>query len=109
MPERATGAAPQLRQHHFDIAATAAEALALAIARQLNQAIATRGVASLLVSGGRSPIPLFAALREQPVDWQRVWLTLADERWVDPAAPDSNERLLREHLLIGAAAAARFV
>lgn len=96
-------------EHQFDDAATLAETLAAMVATQLAEAVQQRGVASLVVSGGKSPIPFFAALRMLPLDWSRVWITLADERWVEPDSADSNERLLREHLLRDAAAAARFV
>ena len=96
-------------EHCHADAATSAQALATVIAGQLRAAIAERGHASLLVSGGRSPVPLFAALRVMPLDWSRVWISLADERWVEPTSADSNERLLRDHLLRDAAAAARFV
>ncbi len=97
-----------LEQRHADAVASAA-ALAAAVAGQLRAGLAARGTASLVVSGGRSPVPFFAALRIMTLDWSRVWITLADERWVAADAPDSNERLLREHLLRDAAAAARFV
>ena len=40
---------------------------------------------------------------------RKVWVTLADERWVETTADASNERLVRETLLIGPAAAAHFV
>ena len=78
------------------------------IAANLRAAISARGQASLVVSGGRSPVTLFDSLREQPLDWSRVCVTLADERWVAPSDPSSNERLVRENLLQGLAAAARF-
>jgi 6-phosphogluconolactonase len=90
-------------------ARAAAQELALRIGRLLTTAIATRGCASLVVSGGTSPIALFEALRTLPLDWTRVSVTLADERWVDPADPASNEKLVREHLLGDAVAAANFV
>jgi 6-phosphogluconolactonase len=61
-----------------------------------------------VVSGGRSPVGLFERLRDEPLDWSRVWVTLADERWVDPQDSASNERLVRSVLLKGAAAAAQF-
>jgi 6-phosphogluconolactonase len=86
-----------------------ARELAAQLAAQLRAAIAQRGAASLVVSGGRSPIKLFEHLRTQALDWSRVTLALADERWVDPADPASNERLVREVLLQDRAAAARFV
>jgi len=83
-------------------------ALAGEIAAQLTDAIAKRGLASLVVSGGRSPVKMFERLCMQPLDWSRVCIALADERWVDPADADSNERLVRDVLLRERAAAARF-
>jgi len=44
-----------------------------------------------------------------PLDWARVQVTLADERWVAPDDPASNERLVRASLLRGPAQAARLV
>jgi 6-phosphogluconolactonase len=63
----------------------------------------------MIVSGGRTPVRLFEQLREEKLDWSQVWITLADERWVETTSEASNERLVREHLLVGPAAAARFV
>ncbi|HEX3848081.1 MAG TPA: 6-phosphogluconolactonase [Steroidobacteraceae bacterium] len=84
-------------------------ALTARIAALLRSGLAARGVASLVVSGGKSPTRLFELLRAEDLDWSRVCIALADERWVDPADPDSNERLVREHLLKERAAAARFL
>lgn len=96
-------------EHLFADGAQAAANLATRIATLLGDAIATRGTASLALSGGRSPKPVLEALATTPLDWSKVVVTLVDERWVAPDAPDSNERLLRETLLTGPAAAARFV
>ena len=84
-------------------------ALAAAIAARLDTAIAERGEAWLVVSGGRTPLGLFNQLAQRPLAWNKVKVTLADERWVDNQHSDSNEKLVREHLLVGAAAAAEFV
>ncbi|WP_018914745.1 6-phosphogluconolactonase [Thiomonas sp. FB-6] len=84
-------------------------ALAQAVREGLEQALRARGQAVLAVSGGRSPIPLFTRLRELDLDWSRVTLTLVDERLVPPGHPDSNESLVREHLLQGRAAQARLL
>ncbi len=83
-------------------------ALADQVEDSLAAAIAARGRASLAVSGGKSPIKFFESLRTRTLDWSRVSIALVDERWVDPADPDSNEKLVRDHLLKDAAAAARF-
>ncbi|MES2159329.1 MAG: 6-phosphogluconolactonase [Pseudomonadota bacterium] len=96
-------------EHFFADGAQAAADLATRIATLLGDAIATRGTASIALSGGRSPKPVLEALATTPLDWSKVVVTLVDERWVAPDAPDSNERLLRETLLTGPAAAARFV
>lgn len=90
-------------------ATEASRALAQAIALDLASAIGARGAATLVLSGGNSPVPMFAALCDAPLDWSRVTVTLADERQVPPDSPLSNQRLVREHLLVGNAARANFV
>jgi 6-phosphogluconolactonase len=98
-----------VHEHHFPESLALAHALSGEIKVDLEEAIAARGAASLVVSGGRTPRKLFAQLRNEKLDWSKVWITLADERWVDTTSEDSNERLVREHLLISQAAAAHFV
>lgn len=93
----------------FADADTAAAALAQHVATNLKAALAHQEAAVLVVSGGRSPIPFFHALALQPLDWPRVTVTLADERWVPPDHADSNGALVRRHLLTGRAAAARLL
>ena len=87
---------------------TLSRALADQVAERLNAAIAARGLASLVVSGGKTPMKLFELLREEPLDWSRVCIALADERWVSTTDAASNEKLVRDVLLKGPAAAARF-
>lgn len=84
-------------------------AIAAHIAAALRTAIAARARASLAVSGGKSPIPLFEALREQDLDWSKVTVVLVDERVVPRDHEASNTALVARHLLQGPAAAARFV
>jgi 6-phosphogluconolactonase len=84
-------------------------AIAAHIATALRTAIAARGQASLAVSGGKSPIPLFEALRDQDLDWSKVTVVLVDERVVPRDHADSNTALVARHLLQGRAAAARFL
>jgi len=83
-------------------------AIAAHVADALRAAIAARGLASLAVSGGKSPIPLFEALREQDVDWAKVTVVLVDERVVPRDHEASNTALVARHLLQGKAAAAHF-
>lgn len=83
-------------------------AFASEISLILSQAITEKGAASLVVSGGRTPLPLFKILSQQTLDWSKVTIALADERWVANDHPDSNEKLVRENLLVDEASAATF-
>ncbi len=87
-----------------------AEALAEAVAEDLVAGIEERGAASLAVSGGSTPRRFFEELaRREDVDWELVSVTLVDERWVAETSERSNARLVKETLLQGPAAAARFI
>lgn len=98
-----------VHEHRFPDRPALAAALAGEIKVDLEEAVAARGAASLVVSGGRTPVKLFEQLRNEKLDWSKVWVSLADERWVDTGTHASNERLVRETLLVGPAAAAHFV
>lgn len=98
-----------LTTHSFTDCHALATALAERVAGHLRDGLRERGTALLAVSGGRTPLHFFDLLAHAPLDWSKVQVTLVDERWVDESDPRSNARLLREHLLRGPAAAARFV
>jgi len=83
--------------------------LAQDIAQRLAVAIQARGFAVLSVSGGKSPVALFEALRVIGIDWSCVRITLVDERCVPCSHPDSNARLVQTHLLQDLAAKAQLV
>ena len=78
------------------------------IGRLLNKGIATAGRASIALSGGSTPIALFEHLSLLDIAWENVDITLVDERWVEATEDDSNERLVRHHLLQNKAATANF-
>ena len=86
-----------------------AEQLSESLLSRLQASIAANGRASLVVSGGSTPAPVFKALSSADIDWSSVTVTLADERWVPPGHADSNESLVRDTLMVGKAAAAQFV
>ncbi|WP_028942890.1 6-phosphogluconolactonase [Pseudomonas vranovensis] len=95
--------------HEFNAAPALAAGLAKVVAEQLRAAIARQGEATLVVSGGRSPVAFFEALGKQPLEWSKVLITLADERWVPVEHADSNAGLLKRYLLVGKVASARFL
>lgn len=87
----------------------AVDLAAEAIIGQLANAISLRGQATLVVSGGQSPIPLLERLNIAQLAWQKITVTLADERWVDSQHENSNERLIHAHLLKNRAESACFI
>ncbi|MGC3874762.1 6-phosphogluconolactonase [Halomonas sp. GXIMD04776] len=95
-----TSSSPPREQLATQLAESVASALAVDLTNQER--------VLLIVSGGSTPVPFFARLAAVDLPWERVDITLADERWVDEEHKDSNARLVREHLLQGPAAAARF-
>ena len=84
-------------------------ALATEIAHQLDTAITLRDSATLVVSGGSTPKGLFAQLADTDIAWNRVKVTLADDRWVPPNHSDSNEKMVRELLLVDRAVDAQLL
>ncbi|MDB2369188.1 6-phosphogluconolactonase [Octadecabacter sp.] len=84
--------------------------LADTLAGELENTLLTHDFASFAVPGGTTPGPIFDVLcASKYIDWARVHVMLTDERWVPETSERSNTRLLRERLLIGAAAAAKYV
>jgi len=96
------------RFHEFADQQALCRKLSQRICAALQIAIGTQGRASLVVSGGTTPVPLFGALSEISMEWDRVFITLADERWVEVSDKDSNEASVREHLLRNQAAETHF-
>jgi 6-phosphogluconolactonase len=97
----------QLKQ--FENTSALDNSLSAEVSERLANAIAKYGKASLILSGGRTPMGFFHQLSQQDLDWSKVTVTLADERWVDSDHQDSNEKLVRENLLINEAHSAKFL
>jgi len=99
-----------LERLDFDDRLALAKALAGAIAIDINAAIAETGSAVIAVSGGTTPAKFFGQLgKHKDVDWEKVTVTLVDERWVDETSDRSNANLVNEKMLQGPAAVAHFI
>jgi 6-phosphogluconolactonase len=79
------------------------------IGQNLSAAITRQGHAVLAVSGGTTPVLLFDHLSKTQIAWEKVKITLVDERQVPADSPRSNARLVQTHLMQNEAAAASFV
>jgi len=74
-------------------------------AAQVEQAVATRGIARIAISGGSTPKGMFDLLADpakpfaQTIPWDKVQLFWVDERCVPPDHAESNYRMTKEALL----------
>jgi 6-phosphogluconolactonase len=98
-----------LTQSKFRTTAQLNTAFSRKIIKLLRDGIDENGRASLVVSGGRTPAGLFNTLSQSNLEWDKVDISLADERWVENTDEASNEKMLRRELLINNAANANFV
>ena len=83
--------------------------IAESIAKTLEKSIAIRGSATLVVSGGNSPLEIFHCLNNMPIPWSKIEIILGDDRLLDPINVDSNEKLILENLMINKASKASYI
>ena len=87
---------------HKDPAAMA-ERAAHYLAACCEEAISQRGVFTLALSGGKTPLPLFRLLAgadwAERLPWEKIVLYWGDERCVGPDDPGSNYGMARSELL----------
>ena len=97
-----------LHEHFFSDRSSMIEALQSALLLALQQDLQHNKHVSLFLSGGSSPLPLYKALAQVSLPWQRIKIALVDERFVPVTHESSNEKLLRDTLLRDHASAADF-
>ena len=87
----------------FSEVATLARAAAEEIAIALESAIRKRGSAIFVLTGGKTPKPIYETLARSPyrerLDWERVDFFWGDERCVPPDHPESNFGMAWQTLL----------
>jgi len=87
---------------HTD-AVQAAQACGKFILERLDSALASAPRATLAISGGNSPRPMFEFFAASGFDWQRVDVFWIDERHVPRTDPQSNFKMTRDTWLAPAA------
>ncbi|MCW8408515.1 6-phosphogluconolactonase [Legionella sp. PATHC035] len=98
-----------MQLHSFSEAPLLTEDLANRLKQILGDAINLRGHAYLVVSGGKTPLDLFKALAKTDIPWDKVTITLADERCVPAHDSERNEHSVRQFLLQNHASKAHFL
>jgi len=70
------------------------------IAKAIEQAVADRGRASVMLAGGSTPRAVYRQLALNPrLPWDKVEIFFGDDRAAPPTDPQSNYRMARESLL----------
>ncbi|MBD2194962.1 MULTISPECIES: 6-phosphogluconolactonase [Calothrix] len=65
------------------------------ILSKIDTAIQERGRFTIALSGGSTPKPLYEAIANQKLPWDKIHVFWGDERYVPPDHPDSNELMAR--------------
>lgn len=76
-----------------------AETALLVCREKLRHALDSRGRASLVLSGGSTPLGLYALLAGSDLPWEKISVFWGDERFVPPEHGDSNSGAARVVLL----------
>lgn len=78
-------------------------------AAALRDTLSHKPQATLVVPGGSTPRHYLPTLAKCKLPWERITVTLSDERWVDVNDEQSNERLVKQYLMQHLPEHARFV
>lgn len=78
------------------------------IAAHITELAASGDDVTLFLSGGSTPGPVYKALSNYPLQWDKIHTGLVDERWVNENNKGSNAALIRKTLLQNRAKNARF-
>lgn len=66
------------------------------VVTKLQAALQSRDRASIVLSGGSTPKPLYEALSTQVLPWSKIDIFWGDERYVAPTHSDSNQLMARQ-------------
>lgn len=88
-----------LSEYFFTSREEASAAAADSLRDALQAELSRQDRAAVVLSGGSTPAATLRMLSRQQLAWDRITVTLSDERWVSADHDDSNERMLRATLL----------
>ena len=98
-----------MQRHVFSNIEQLSQAFADFAATTLQNTLAHKPQATLVIPGGNTPRYYLPALAKCKLRWDRITVTLSDERWVDVTDEQSNEHLVKQHLMNHLPANTRFV
>ena len=93
----------------FDDRESASRAAAELLTQALRNTLAHQDRATLVVSGGTTPETCLSTMSHTSLPWQRIDVSVTDERCVPADHPDSNQLMVRSTLIQHEASNANFV
>jgi 6-phosphogluconolactonase len=63
---------------------------------KIKNAIAKNNICTMALAGGSTPRPIYEAIAESDLPWDKIHVFWGDERYVLPTHADSNEKMARE-------------
>lgn len=100
---------PNIKEFKFENKRELVAKLNKNVIKALSTGIEINGKASMLLSGGTTPGPLYQSISQSELEWEKVFFAPTDERWVAPDHKDSNEKLIRETLIQNQASNANYI
>ncbi|PXW90765.1 6-phosphogluconolactonase [Nitrosomonas sp. Nm84] len=98
-----------IQRHYFPDIESLSQSFAKYVESTLQNILTRKQHATLVVPGGNTPRHYLPALVECTLPWDRITVTLSDERWVNVHDEQSNERLVKQYLMNHLPANTRFV
>ncbi|SEG16327.1 6-phosphogluconolactonase [Nitrosomonas ureae] len=88
-----------MQRHAYPDIESLSQGFADFAATTLKNTLARKPQATLVVPGGNTPRHYLPALAKCQLPWDRITVTLSDERWVDVNDEQSNEHLVKKYLM----------
>lgn len=88
-----------MQRNYYENMSCLARGFAEYAMKTLNDTLAKKQKATLVVPGGNTPRHYLPILANCALPWHKITVTLSDERWVDVNTETSNEHLIKKHLL----------
>ena len=76
--------------------ATLIERSLMVVVQKIQSAVEERGRCTIALAGGSTPKPLYEALADQSLPWEKVQIFWGDERYVPSDHPESNQKMARQ-------------
>jgi 6-phosphogluconolactonase len=98
-----------MNMHEFSTLKACEDALLNQLTGSIESLLSQNKAVKLALAGGNTPKGFYKKLSRVSLDWEKIAVTLTDERWVNVNDDASNERMLKQTLFQNKAKIAQFL